>query len=92
SSKLADSNQAPAQNLDSGVTSLSIVETNEGVRLLVAGDVSTTVLVNTQESPWTAVAVPSITQPIEMMTLVDVDNDGTSDALIYADRGWQLII
>ncbi|SQH77456.1 protein of unknown function, Conserved repeat domain protein [Shewanella benthica] len=92
SSKLADSNQAPAQNLDSGVTSLSIVETNEGVRLLVAGDVSTPVLVNTQESPWTAVAVPSITQPIEMMTLVDVDNDGTSDALIYADRGWQLII
>ncbi|MBL4817100.1 MAG: VCBS repeat-containing protein, partial [Shewanella sp.] len=77
SSKLADSNQAPAQNLDSGVTSLSIVESSEGVRLLVAGDMSAPVLVNTQESQWTSVAVPSITQPIEMITLADVDNDGT---------------
>ena len=92
SSKLADSNQAPAQNLDSGVTSLSIVESSEGVRLLVAGDMSAPVLVNTQESQWTSVAVPSITQPIEMITLADVDNDGTSDALIYGDTGWKLII
>ncbi|WP_456114960.1 Ig-like domain-containing protein [Shewanella psychropiezotolerans] len=90
--KVADSDKAPALIVDTGVTSLSIVESSEGLRLLVAGDMSTPVLVNMDETQWTSVTVPSITQPIEMMAVTDVDSDGISDAFIYGDTGWKLII
>ncbi|MPY24847.1 Ig-like domain-containing protein [Shewanella sp. YLB-07] len=90
--KVADSDKAPALSSDTGVTSLSLVESSEGLRLLVAGDMSAPVLVNMDETQWTSVAVPSITQPIEIMAVADVDSDGISDAFIYGDTGWKLII
>lgn len=85
----ADNAVAPV--MDSGISSLSIVDTNEGVRLLAVGDVSAPILVNLEEAQWTSVSVESITEAEEVMILADVDNDGITDAFVYGDSGWKLI-
>ncbi|WP_064791763.1 DUF7933 domain-containing protein [Shewanella woodyi] len=91
--KEIDSNKisvsASNSSLDTAVTSLSVVQISEGVRLLASGDVSAPILVNLED--WTTDTVPAITTPVEKMQLVDVNGDDIADAFIYNDMGWSLI-
>ncbi|WP_394392285.1 Ig-like domain-containing protein [Shewanella woodyi] len=91
--KVVDSNKtsvsASNSSLDAAVTSLSVVQSSEGVRLLASGDVSAPILVNLED--WTTDTVPAITTHVEKMQLVDVNGDDIADAFIYDEMGWKLI-
>ncbi|AQS38825.1 hypothetical protein Sps_03707 [Shewanella psychrophila] len=92
--KVSDNSQAPAAApvlADTGITAITLIETDTDVSLVVAGNSSLPVLVSQEEGTWMSTPVISLSQAVEKFITTDIDNDGLKDAFIYSDSTWQLI-
>ncbi|EGM69340.1 putative Ig domain-containing protein [Shewanella sp. HN-41] len=89
----AKKNLAPmAENvLETGVTSLNLVQNNSNINILATYQGQTPVLYELNGTVWVGATVQSLTNQSEKIITADLEQDGMLDLFVYDKNGWRLV-